>query len=49
MAAVALLARKPKPSDADIDAIGNLCRCGSHPRIRRAIHRAADTLRGKAK
>jgi isoquinoline 1-oxidoreductase alpha subunit len=49
MAAVALLTRKPKPSDADIDAIGNLCRCGSHPRIRRAIHRAADTLRGKAK
>ena len=49
MAAVALLARKPKPSDADIDAIGNLCRCGSYPRIRRAIHRAADTLRDKAK
>jgi isoquinoline 1-oxidoreductase alpha subunit len=49
MAAVALLARKPKPSDADIDGIGNLCRCGSYPRIRRAIHRAADTLRGKTK
>ncbi len=49
MAAVALLARKPKPSDADIDTIGNLCRCGSYPRIRRAIHRAADTLKGKAK
>jgi aerobic-type carbon monoxide dehydrogenase small subunit (CoxS/CutS family) len=49
MAAVALLTRKPKPSDADIDAIGNLCRCGSYPRVRRAIHRAADTLRGKAK
>jgi aerobic-type carbon monoxide dehydrogenase small subunit (CoxS/CutS family) len=49
MAAVALLARKPKPSDADIDAIGNLCRCGSYPHIRRAIHRAADTLRGQAK
>lgn len=49
MAAVALLARKPKPSDADIDGIGNLCRCGSYPRIRRAIHRAADALRGKAK
>ncbi|HKZ10425.1 MAG TPA: (2Fe-2S)-binding protein [Rhodanobacteraceae bacterium] len=49
MAAVALLARKPEPSDADIDTIGNLCRCGSYPRIRRAIHRAADALKGKAK
>ncbi|MGH8183838.1 MAG: (2Fe-2S)-binding protein, partial [Rhodanobacteraceae bacterium] len=35
MAAVDLLARKPKPTDADIDRIGNLCRCGSYPRIRR--------------
>lgn len=49
MAAVDLLARKPKPSDADIDAIPNLCRCGSYPRIRRAIHRAAKTMQGKAK
>src|SRR5882724_4571516 len=42
MAAVALLAKKPKPSDADIDqAMTNICRCGTYPRIRRAIHRAA--------
>lgn len=47
MAAVDLLARKPDPSDDDIDAIGNLCRCGSYPRIRRAIHRAAAKLQGK--
>lgn len=49
MAAVDLLARKPKPSDADIDRIGNLCRCGSYPRIRRAIHRAGQAMQGKAK
>jgi aerobic-type carbon monoxide dehydrogenase small subunit (CoxS/CutS family) len=43
MSAVALLARKPKPTDADIDAAmsGNICRCGTYQRIRRAIHRAA--------
>lgn len=43
MSAVALLAAKPKPSDADIDAAmaGNICRCGTYLRIRRAIHRAA--------
>jgi aerobic-type carbon monoxide dehydrogenase small subunit (CoxS/CutS family) len=43
MSAVALLARNPKPSDADIDAAmsGNLCRCGTYNRIRAAIHRAA--------
>ena len=49
MAAVDLLARKPKPSDADIDGIGNLCRCGSYPRIRRAIQRAAAATQGKTK
>jgi isoquinoline 1-oxidoreductase alpha subunit len=49
MAAVALLARKPKPSDADIDAIGNLCRCGSYPRIRSAIKRASKAMQGKGK
>jgi isoquinoline 1-oxidoreductase subunit alpha len=49
MAAVALLAHKPNPSDADIDGIGNLCRCGSYPRIRSAIHRAASILRGRPK
>ena len=43
MSAAALLAKKPKPSDADIDAAmsGNICRCGTYQRIRRAIHRAA--------
>jgi isoquinoline 1-oxidoreductase alpha subunit len=42
MAAAALLAAKPKPSDADIDtAITNLCRCGTYPRIRAAIRTAA--------
>jgi isoquinoline 1-oxidoreductase alpha subunit len=44
MSASALLARNPKPSDADIDAAmsGNTCRCGTYPRIRAAIHRAAE-------
>ncbi len=47
MAAAALLARNPKPSDADIDAaITNLCRCGTYPRIRAAIQAAAAELRG---
>ena len=41
MAAAALLARTPQPSEADIDGITNLCRCGTYPRIRRAIARAA--------
>lgn len=43
MAAAALLARHPQPDDAEIDAAlsGVLCRCGTYPRIRRAIHRAA--------
>ncbi len=46
MSAAALLAAKPKPSDADIDAAlsGNICRCGTYQRIRRAIHRVAGTL-----
>ncbi|MBI4791212.1 MAG: (2Fe-2S)-binding protein [Deltaproteobacteria bacterium] len=41
--AVSLLAANPRPTDADIDAAmnGNTCRCGTYPRIRRAIHRAA--------
>jgi isoquinoline 1-oxidoreductase subunit alpha len=45
MSAAALLARKPQPSDADIDAAmsRHLCRCGTYNRIRKAIHRAADT------
>jgi len=45
MSAAALLAKNPKPTDADIDAAmsGNVCRCGTYQRIRRAIHRAAGT------
>jgi len=43
MAAAVLLRENPHPTDADIDdgMAGNLCRCGTYPRIRRAIHRAA--------
>jgi len=46
MASKALLDRNPQPSDADIDAAleRHLCRCGTHNRIRRAIHRAARSL-----
>jgi isoquinoline 1-oxidoreductase alpha subunit len=43
MAAAALLKQKPNPTDADIDGITNICRCGTYVRIRRAIHRAATT------
>jgi len=48
MAACALLARQPQPDDAQIDdaMAGNLCRCGTYPRIRAAIHTAAGTSRG---
>lgn len=44
MSAAALLSRSPKPTDDDIDSgmSGNLCRCGTYPRIRQAIHRAAE-------
>ena len=43
MSAAALLAKRPDPTDAEIDAAmsGNICRCGTYQRIRRAIHRAA--------
>src|SRR3954454_20078383 len=43
MAAAALLAEKPAPTDADIDLAmaGNICRCGTYQRVREAIHRAA--------
>jgi len=46
MSAAALLAKNPAPSDADIDAAmtGNLCRCGTYPRIRAGIHDAARAL-----
>ncbi len=44
MSAVALLAAKPDPSDADIDAAlsGNICRCGTYQRVRAAVHKAAE-------
>ena len=46
MAAAALLAKTPTPSDADIDAaMTNLCRCGTYQRVRAAIHRAAADLK----
>ena len=43
MTAASLLAYRPKPTDAQIDEAmsGNICRCGTYPRIRKAIHRAA--------
>ena len=48
MAATALLAETPKPTDADIDAAmdGNVCRCATYARIRSAIHLAAEKLEG---
>ena len=44
MAAASLLARKPRPTDVDIDEVmrGNICRCGTYQSIRQAIHRAAE-------
>lgn len=47
MQAASLLGQTPAPTDADIDAAmaGNLCRCGSYPRIRAAVHAAAAALR----
>jgi aerobic-type carbon monoxide dehydrogenase small subunit (CoxS/CutS family) len=50
MSAVALLAKKANPSDADIDDAmsGNICRCGTYQRIRKAIHHAASLQAGKA-
>lgn len=49
MSAAALLARVDEPDDDDIDAAmaGNLCRCGTYPRIRAAIHAAARSLHAK--
>lgn len=48
MQAASLLAETPEPSDAEIDAAmsGNLCRCGTYPRIRAAVHTAAAALKG---
>ncbi len=48
MAAAALLKAKPNPTDQDIDqGMTNLCRCGTYPRIKKAIHRAAELAAGK--
>jgi aerobic-type carbon monoxide dehydrogenase small subunit (CoxS/CutS family) len=46
MAAAALLAKKARPSDADIDEVmrGNICRCGTYQSIRAAIHRASEIM-----
>ncbi|TXH68471.1 MAG: (2Fe-2S)-binding protein [Thiothrix sp.] len=48
MSACALLQNNPQPNDADIDGAmsGNICRCGTYPRIRQAIHKAAEIKRG---
>jgi isoquinoline 1-oxidoreductase alpha subunit len=48
MAAAALLEQNPSPTDADIDAAmnGNICRCGTYPRLRAAVKRAAELKRG---
>ncbi len=50
MTAVALLKQNPKPSDGDIDLAlgGNICRCGTYQRVRRAIHLAAEIAGGRA-
>lgn len=51
MTAAAFLATQPAPSDAEIDAAmsGNLCRCGTYPRIREAVRAAAKALAGAAR
>jgi isoquinoline 1-oxidoreductase subunit alpha len=51
MSAAALLKTNPHPTDGEIDAAmsGNLCRCGTYPRIRKAIHLAAELLAASAK
>jgi isoquinoline 1-oxidoreductase alpha subunit len=47
MAAASLIAANPRPTDADIDTAleGQICRCGTYPRIRAAVHRAAELTR----
>lgn len=51
MSAAVLLAENSKPTDTDIDdaMTGNICRCGTYPRIRRAIHRAAEMKRSSGR
>ena len=49
MTTLALLARNPEPTDAEIDAtVTNICRCGTYHRIRQAIHRAAELMKAEA-
>ena len=48
MAIAALLQASPRPSGEQVDALPNICRCGSYPRIRRAIARAAEAAAGPA-
>ena len=50
MSAAALLVTNPNPGDDDINRAmsGNICRCGTYPRIRRAIHRAAEMAKASA-
>jgi isoquinoline 1-oxidoreductase alpha subunit len=51
MSAAVLLRENPNPTDQDIDRAmgGNICRCGTYPRVRKAIHRAAAMLRAGGK
>jgi isoquinoline 1-oxidoreductase alpha subunit len=50
MAVSALLAETPKPTDDEIDAtVSNICRCGTYPRIRKAVHQAAAEISKNAK
>lgn len=49
MAAIALLDQTPKPTDDQIAGLTNLCRCGTYPRIRKAIRRAAGTVEESAR
>lgn len=50
MAAASLLAANPNPTETEIDTAmsGNLCRCGTYPRIREAVHSAAKSLKGSS-
>ncbi len=50
MSATALLEKNPNPTDDDINKAmaGNICRCGTYPRIRRAIHQAAASMQSSA-
>jgi len=49
MAASAFLAKHPKPTDVEIDTAmqGNICRCGTYQRIRKAVHTAADLMKAE--